>query len=414
MNYNEAINYIHNTPKFSRVLGNSMLCALLGKLGNPHKKLKYIHIAGTNGKGSCAIMLSEILVRSGYRVGLFTSPYIECFNERIKVNGKMIDDISLAEITTEIKMVIETENTPVSEFALDTAIAFKYFSNQACDIVILETGLGGRLDATNVIDNSLLSIIMSIGFDHMQYLGNSLEEITTEKCGIIKQDGKVVIYPEQEETVLCVINKFCAEKNAEAIYSSLPENISDNSFIYNGKKYTLGMSGDFQKLNAVTVLEATKVLIRQGLKIDAAAVSDGLQYAFNPARMEKLHCGLIIDGAHNISAVKALCKSFSYAKPNIVLCLAMMEDKDISACVRELSTLTHRVIVTELDMPRCCRAERLAKEFKKYGITAEIIKEPVCAAKIAVKKAGTDAIALACGSLYFVGEIRKSLKQQEE
>ena len=209
MNYTETINYIHNTPKFSRVLGNDLLRKLLDKLGNPQKDLKFIHIAGTNGKGSAAIMLAQILTLSGYKTGLFTSPYIEVFNERIKVDGEIIDNKSLAEITTKIRNTIETYDTPVSEFALDTAIAFEYFKKQNCDIVVLETGLGGRLDATNVIDNAILTILMSIGLDHTQYLGETIEEITAEKCGIIKENNKVIVYPIQETGAKCVIEKFC-------------------------------------------------------------------------------------------------------------------------------------------------------------------------------------------------------------
>ena len=181
MNYEETLIYIHNTPKFARTLGNDLLKKLLKKLGNPQKDLKFIHIAGTNGKGSAAVMLSQILINCGLKVGLYTSPYIERFNERIRINGEEIPDDILADIATRIRETIEKYDTPVSEFALDTAIAFEYFKSQKCDIVVLETGLGGRLDATNVIDKSIVSVIMSIGFDHTQYLGETIEEITAEK-----------------------------------------------------------------------------------------------------------------------------------------------------------------------------------------------------------------------------------------
>ncbi|MGN1092497.1 MAG: bifunctional folylpolyglutamate synthase/dihydrofolate synthase, partial [Monoglobaceae bacterium] len=192
MDYRESLNYIHKTPKFARVLGNDMLKKLLFHLGDPQKNLKFIHIAGTNGKGSYAVMMAEILKNSGYRVGLYTSPYIERFNERIQINGGQISDEALAEAATLVKQVIETNDAPVSEFALDTAIAFYYFNKHNCDIIVLETGLGGRIDATNVIDTAVLSVIMSIGYDHTQYLGNTIEEITYEKCGIIKPNGNVI------------------------------------------------------------------------------------------------------------------------------------------------------------------------------------------------------------------------------
>ncbi len=219
MNYDETIEYIHSTPKFARVLGNTLLRRLLSKMDNPQKKLKFIHIAGTNGKGSCAVMLAEILKLCGLRTGLFTSPYIIRFNERIRVNGEQIPDARLAETASEIKNIIDENNVPVSEFALDTAIAFKYFADEKCDIVILETGLGGRLDATNVIASPIVSIIMSVGFDHMQYLGNTISAITTEKCGIIKNNRPVVVYPDLPDEALAGY-KTLLQKQKCGIYSS--------------------------------------------------------------------------------------------------------------------------------------------------------------------------------------------------
>lgn len=410
MNYAETINYIHNTPKFSRTLGNDLLRKLLDKLGNPQENLKFIHIAGTNGKGSTAIMLSEILTRAGYKTGLFTSPYIELFNERIKIDGKMIDDNSLADIATKIRNVIETNNTPVSEFALDTAIAFEYFNQQKCDIVILETGLGGRLDATNVIDSSILSVITSIGMDHMQYLGNTISEITAEKCGIIKENGKVIVYPMQESEAKSVIENFCTTQNARLIYASLPEVLEDNAFLYDGMRYTLSLCGDFQKYNAATAITAVYELRNSGFSISDTALYDGLLAAFNPARMERLSCGLILDGAHNTSAMRELCKTLSKMNKPVYVCIAMMEDKDISGCIAELAKIYPKIIATEINMPRCAKAELIADEFAKYNINAQIDKDPISAAKTALALAGKSGTAVVCGSLYLSGIVRKNLK----
>lgn len=410
MNYPESISYIHNTPKFARILGNDLLRSLLGKLGNPHDDLKFIHIAGTNGKGSCAIMLAEVLMRSGYKTGLFTSPYIERFNERIKVDGEMIEDEILASITTHIRKTIENHNTPVSEFALDTAIAFEYFKLKKCDIVVLETGLGGRLDATNVIDNPLVSVIMSIGPDHMQYLGNSLVEIATEKCGIIKQNGHTVVYPIQDATVLEVIESVCREKKNSLTLAKNPEIKSGNAFVYDSKTYSLGLCGDFQKYNAATALETVNILKNQGFSLPKSAVCDGLLNAFNPARLEKLENGLLLDGAHNLPAIEALCNYLKKSEKNINLCVAMMEDKDVSGCIAKLSEIASSVVVTQIDMPRCMSAERLAKEFEKYGKLAIIKENSIDAAKLLLKITDKESIACACGSLYFVGELRTALR----
>lgn len=414
MDYNETLTYIHNTPKFARTLGNDLLRVLLDKLGNPQKNLKFIHIAGTNGKGSAAVMLAEILVRSGYTTGLFTSPYIERFNERIKVNGEMIADNELSDITTNIRKIIEKYDTPVSEFALDTAIAFEYFKSKNCDIIVLETGLGGRLDATNIIEESLVSVIMSIGLDHMQYLGGTIEEITAEKCGIIKNDGRVVVYPELPYEADEVIQDFCHRKNAKLVKTDMPKLLSGKSFKYHNKKYKLSLDGDFQKYNAATVLCAIAELKELGFEISDSAVTDGLYSAFNPARLEKLPCGLLIDGAHNLPAVSALCRALLKKKKPINLCIAMMEDKDIDICVAEFATVNPRVVVTEIDMPRCLCAEKLAEKFRKYGIDVTVEKNPVTAAKLTLDMAGKNEIACVCGSLYLAGEVRSGLKNYKK
>ena len=198
MNYEQSIDYIHSIPKFCRPLGNANLEKLLTHLDNPQKKLKFIHIAGTNGKGSTAAMTAEILKKSGFKTGLFTSPYLEVFNERIRINGENITDNDLAEYVTRVKAIMEENNALVSEFAFITAVSFLYFYEKQCDIVVLEVGMGGKLDATNVIDSSLVSVICKIGLDHTQYLGDTIEEIAKEKCGIMRNGGTAVSYPNND------------------------------------------------------------------------------------------------------------------------------------------------------------------------------------------------------------------------
>lgn len=411
MNYNETIEYIHSTPKFARTLGNELLRRLLNKLNNPQDKLKFIHIAGTNGKGSCAVMLAEILKNSGYHVGLFTSPYITCFNERIRIDGEEIPNDKLSQITTRIRKTIEKYDTPVSEFALDTAIAFEYFTEEKCDIVVLETGLGGRLDATNVIKAPFITVLMSIGFDHMQYLGDTIEEITAEKCGIIKENRPVIVYPCMNDNAVSVIKRFCAEKNAPYIQADMPRK-SSGGFIYNKKEYELSLGGDFQIYNAATVLKAVEVLNGLGLSIKDAAVFSGLKSAKNPARFEMLECGLIIDGAHNRPASAALCETLKALNKPICLCIAMMSDKDVSGIVSEFSKLSPYVIATEISMPRCAPAERISAEFYKHGISALIEKDPINAARLALSH--DDKIPVVCGSLYLAAEIRKNFKSRDD
>ena len=185
MNYVQALDYIHSIPRFVRPLGNANLKKLLFHLGNPHLEQRYIHLAGTNGKGSTAAMISSVLKEQGYKTGLFTSPYIEVFNERIQINGENIPDDDLVKYIDRVKTVMEQNDAQVSEFAFICAVSFLYFKDMNCDFVVLETGLGGKLDATNVIEESVVSVLCSISLDHMQFLGNTVEEIALEKCGII-------------------------------------------------------------------------------------------------------------------------------------------------------------------------------------------------------------------------------------
>ncbi len=212
MNYKETLEYIHSIPKFNRILGNALLEKLLNKMGNPQDNLKFIHIGGTNGKGSTCTMVSQILTEAGYKTGLFTSPFLKFFNERIKINGVPISNSDLADIASYVKKITEKYDAFVSEFAFDTAVAFEYFNRQNCDFVILEVGLGGKLDATNIIKNPLVVGFTAIGLDHCQYLGNTIDEISKEKAGIIKKNSDVVLYPIQESKVFDNIRLICQEK----------------------------------------------------------------------------------------------------------------------------------------------------------------------------------------------------------
>ncbi len=409
MNYEETLAYIHQTPRFSRELGNKLLLKLLSYCGNPHEQLPCIHIAGTNGKGSMAIMLSKILIAAGYRVGLFTSPYIERFNERIQINGKQIPDYVLAEIITDLKEKIENYDAPVSEFALDTVAAFCWFHREQIDVVVLETGLGGRLDATNVIPENLVSIIGSIGLEHTQYLGDTYEKIAAEKCGIIKEKCPVISYPIQKDTVKTVIQQVAKKKNAPLHITPMPKQ-GNSGVILNGREYQLGLQGEFQIYNAATVYQAIEVLRSQGYKISESAVKSGYLSAHNPARFERFDSKIILDGAHNPSAIISLKKSLEMFKKNIWFCIAMMEDKDIDACVSLLQDCAKGIVITEIPIARCCPGERLKEICKSHGIEEVYIeKQPYNAIEKALSLAGKEELICICGSLYLAGEVRPYL-----
>lgn len=404
MNYDEAIGYIHNIPKFRRPLGNENLHKLLSLLGNPQKKLKFIHISGTNGKGSTSAMTAEILKKSGYKTGLFTSPFIERFNERIQIDGNQITDDDLAEYVAKVKSVMEENDAHVSEFAFITAVSFLYFYKKKCDIVVLEVGMGGKLDATNVIDDSILSVICKIGLDHTQYLGNTIEEITKEKCGIIRNNGTVVSYP--NDGVNNIIRDTATEKNADITFADIGTP-TKNGFMYKGKEYPLSLKGDYQAQNAALVLEIVNALRKLGFVIPHKAVTSGFSDTLWPARFEFISDRIVIDGGHNPDGITALKKSLLSLNCDIVLVIAMMEDKAYEECIREIVPIAKAVFATELDMPRCLSAEKICDIAKSVSIPSFTVKNPMNALNEALLFSDNSTVCV-CGSLYLAGEIKKN------
>ena len=414
MDYQETLAYIHQTPKFSRILGNAMLKKLLAHLGNPQDTLDFIHVAGTNGKGSVSIMLAEILKNAGLKVGLFTSPYLERFNERIQINRTPIADEALAAIVTTIRDCIESHNAPVSEFALDTAAAFCYFAQQKCDIVVLETGLGGRLDATNVIAAKRAAVLTAIGMDHMQYLGDTIEKITLEKCGIIHPNTPVISAPSQEESVRSIVFSYAKAHHAPVYIAEEPQ-ATEQGILYRGQCFSLGMQGAFQAYNAATALETVRILRGQGFSIPDAATKKGLLEAKNAARFECFSDFIILDGGHNAPAASALFSSLAALKKQIYFCIAMMEDKDCRSFLEILSPLAAGAVFTQIDMPRCCDCQKLSAVFQEKSIPAVTESNPETAVQKAVTLAKeADALLCICGSLYFAGQVRPYLKKWDE
>ena len=400
MNCHEAIEYIHSIPKFVRPLGNAQLAQLLELFGNPQNKLKFIHIAGTNGKGSTASICASVLKAAGYKTGLFTSPFIEVFNERIRINGENIPDSELAEYIYKVKTVMESNSISVSEFAFITAVSFLYFYDKQCDIVVLETGMGGRLDATNIIPCPLVSVLTSISLDHTQYLGNTIEEITAEKCGIIKSNGTVVAYP--NDGVMDIIEAFAQKNNAQLIKVQKATSC-ENGFIYKDIEYPLSLKGEYQPQNAAVALEAIRALTE--FDISDEAINEGLKSASWMARFEFIKDNLLIDGGHNPDGIKALKKSLLKLEKPIILVMAMMEDKSCTECINEIADIGDYFIATELDMPRCLKADEL---FKLSNTNGEVVKNCTDAVKKALELAGNDKLVCVCGSLYLAGEIRKN------
>lgn len=396
MTYEETLSYIHSIPKFRRPLGNENLSRLLFLLGNPQKRLRFVHIAGTNGKGSTAAMTAEILKRAGYVTGLFTSPFIERFNERISINGENISDAALIEYAGRVKNIMETSGALVSEFAFVTAAAFLYFYEKKCDIVVLEVGMGGKLDATNVIDDSVVSVICKIALDHTQYLGDTIEEMTREKCGIIREGGRVIAYP-NEKHITDIIRACAKSKNARLTVADA----------HAADGYELSLKGEYQKYNAAVVLETVNALREAGYEIPDEAVREGLKHTAWRARFEFVRDNVIIDGAHNPDGIRALKRSLAGINKDITVVTAMMEDKAWEECVKEISGVAKRFIATELNMPRCLKAEKNAAAVKN----AEVIKDVNAALDAALS--GNTGIVCVCGSLYLAGEAVKYFNNRQ-
>lgn len=402
MTYVEALSYIHSRPKLSKKLGNDALKALLFELDSPEKKLKFIHVAGTNGKGSVCAMTDSVLREAGYKTGLFTSPFIERFNERIKVDGNDINDRELAELTEYIKDVCEKHDIELSEFAFILAIALVYFVKEQCDIVVLETGLGGRLDATNVIPESIASVITSIGFDHMQYLGNTIESIAKEKFGIIKENGTVILYPDIPDNLYSVAK----EKSSQIVKAQ-----KLNAVIYNGENIELSLKGEHQIANASVCISIIEHLRKKGYEITDNNIKDGLMKTMWPGRFEWITPKLLLDGCHNEEGAQAFVKNAEAIKDDITIVTGVMADKEYDKVAKNLSAVAKRVIVTAPDIPRALEPEKYAEYFKKYVPEIYVVKNPVKAVQKALEFKGVCAV---CGSLYLVGEIRSHFKSQIE
>ncbi|MBR5809162.1 MAG: bifunctional folylpolyglutamate synthase/dihydrofolate synthase [Clostridia bacterium] len=385
MNYRETLKYINDTPKFSKILGNDDLKKLLAKLGNPQGKLQFIHVAGTNGKGSVSAMLASILRASGKKCGLYTSPFIEVFNERIQVDGENIKDNDLARIATRVKKEIDALGVEISVFAQITAMAFLYFAEQNCDIIVLETGLGGRLDATNVIASPTLAIITKIGLDHTEYLGETIEKIAEEKCGIIKPGTKVITTSHQKKSVLSIIENTCKNLNVP-LFVAEPTS-----------EYSLSLKGEYQKENAGIAVCGAKAL-----GISDEHIKEGLLNTKWIARFEYLADNLILDGGHNPDGVRALISSLKALNKPVTFVVAMMQDKDVCETSMLIKDFAKNVIVTEVKMPRCMKAEELATLFPH----CQIEKDSISAVKKAISDVCENELICVCGSLYLAGEIR--------
>ena len=420
MNAEQAIAYIHSVCWKGSIPGLGRTQELLEKMGNPEKKLKFVHIAGTNGKGSTAAMTASILSKAGYRTGLYTSPYIYRFHERIQVDGVEISDEDLTEITEYVKPLADSMAQSPTEFELVCCIAFEYFYRKKCEIVVLEVGMGGAWDATNVIEVPEVAVITNIGLDHTEYLGDTVEKIAETKSGIFKPHGHAVVY-RSTPSVEAVYERVCAERDVslrKADFDGLvlkAHTLEGQVFDCGSRKnLVLPLLGDHQLHNASVVLSIADTLIGEGWKISEQNIYDGIRDVRWPGRFD-IVCRkplFIIDGGHNPQCIEALVKNIRdyLAGKKVIALTGVLADKDYADMYKPVMPLVDRFVCITPPNPRKLEAEQLARYLRQAGAQAQASESILDGVKKAMDLAGEDGVVLCFGSLYSIGGIRDALK----
>lgn len=423
MTYEQALAYLHSIQRFGSKPGLTRIQTLLAHLGHPEKKLKYVHIAGTNGKSSTAAMAERMLRAAGLKTGLFVSPYVEDFRERVQISGAKLSSAEWAIRLSRIRMVVEkmlaSGRLQPTEFEILTALALVCFVEHGCEIVVLEVGMGGRLDATNVIPAPEAAVITPLSLDHMEYLGNTLEGIAFEKCGIIKRGCHVVTAFGQRPEALAVIQKFCAEEEAPLVIPDTSQCVVEEAglegtrFSYRGQKLFLPLIGEHQVQNALVAWETMRVLAMRGFAIPGIALREGLGGMEWGGRLEVVRedplC--IIDGAHNPAKMAALCQTVDtlLACRRLVAVMGMSSDKDYAICAARIGKRSDVFIATQYESERALPAETLGEVAVRYCRHVDVIPDVRGACERALSLCGPGDVVLVCGSLYLIGEAKRCL-----
>ena len=400
MNYTQTLNYIHSLGNFGLPPTLERIKKVLNILGNPQNNFKAIHIAGTNGKGSVSAMLSRVFETAGYKTALFISPFIIDFCERIQINGEFIPHDRLCECAKKVK---ET-GVELTEFEFITAVAFLYFSEENCEIAIIETGLGGRLDATNTMDNVIANVITKIGLDHTKILGDTIEKITTEKCGIIK-NCPVITTHNQLSSAFSVLKKYNPVIPDKTKLRVIKSDINGNTYIYKGEEFTTSLIGYHQIENSLLVIETVK---NCGIDIRDDVLKKTISETYFPARMEIISKKplVILDGAHNPDGAAALA-DFLKTQHGVCAIIGMMKDKDCEKVLKTTLPYCKKAIATEVEnMPRSLKREELKTLAQKY-CPCDIAENY---GKAIEMSANEDAVVV-FGSLYLAAAMREKLKK---
>ncbi len=421
MNAQQAIEYIHSVFWKGSIPGLSRTTQLLEKMGNPQNDLKFVHIAGTNGKGSTAAMTASILRKAGCCTGLYTSPYIYTFHERMQVDGQNISDDELVAITEFVKPLADSMAQSPTEFELVTCIAFEFFKRRGCDIVVLEVGMGGELDSTNVIPTPEVAVITNIGLDHTDYLGSTLEEIALTKAGIFKAGGDAVVY-RGTPGVEAVFEAVCAERNVKlkkadfASIKPISHGLDGQVFDCGGyENLQIPLLGEHQMKNAAVVLAIIETLTQKGFPISRQNIYDGLRAVSWPGRFDIVSRQplFIIDGGHNPQCIEALVKNIGdyLAGKRVVALTGVLADKDYGDMYRPVMPLVEQFVCVTPPNPRRLLAQELAQHLTRAGAKATACEEIADGVKMAVELAGEDGAVLCFGSLYTIGDIKAALDE---
>lgn len=414
MTEKEAIAYIENQGWSTTRLGLGRTQTLLAALGDPQKKLRFIHVAGSNGKGSACAMFDAILRAAGYKTGLYISPYIQRFHERMQVNGAPIPGEKLAALTERVRAIAEGMEDHPSEFELVTAVAMQFFYEEGCDVVVLEVGMGGALDSTNAIDAPEVAVITNIGLEHTEYLGDTIEAIAETKAGIIKPGCACVCYDgarEATETVRAV----CGKQNVPlscvdfSRLKPLSASLDGQRFSWDGREYSLALLGPHQLHNAALVLTGIGALRARGWEIPEDAVTAGLGTVKWPARLEVLRRTplFLLDGGHNPQCAEALSQALDALLPGekFVFLAGVLADKDYPAILSRLLPYAREFVCVTPDSPRALGAAELAAYLRGMGAEAAACGTVPAGVAEAVSRAGEGGV-VAFGSLYLAGAVR--------
>ena len=417
MDYRQAVEFVESSSIVRERYGLEKLQQALHLLGDPHHHTEFVHIAGTNGKGSTAAMTASVLQTAGYRTGLYTSPHLMRYNERMQIDGVPISDEDFVEAASQVQRVCEQLGGVPIVFEVLTLMALWYFAQQRCDIVVLEVGIGGLLDSTNVIPSPKVAIITQLGMDHTETLGNTLEEIAAQKGGIVKE-GTPTVMALQEPSAVAVVQQICDKYHAPLALAD-PERLRVLDASVAGQtledreygKLKLPLAGEHQRKNAANVLEAVAMLRTQGYRISDADVREGIAKTVWPARFERLSTApdFILDGGHNpqcLHAATAALREY-YPGQKVVFLVGMMADKDTDHMLAEMASIAKSFVCIRPDSPRAMQpqllAQQLTERFHLPACACGSVREGIAEA---TRQAGKEGVVCALGSLYLAGEVR--------